>query len=738
MAAVDWQISVDDPSPERLGHYESLLSTANGRLGVRGATPWDHGARRPGTYLAGVFDALPGEVTELVNLPDWTWVRLFVDGREMRPRPAEDGGSRLQLDLRRGLFLATAHLRDDAGREAVLAVQRFVSLAQRDVACMQISVTPVNCRGRFLLETGCHLPAGERHLALKQVSEDDDGSGFLLLETIHGKRTIGIASKLTGGPEGELAMRWGADGWRERASWQGRDGQVMIFHRCLAFAHAPGGEDAADEVRRRARSAIRDSLRRGFDSCLASHVAAWEDVWARADVVIEGDPEAQLAVRMAVFHLAGAGPDDPAYSIAAKGLSGPGYRGHVFWDTEVFMLPFFTYVLPEIGRRLLAYRWLTLPGARAKAREQGFPGAMFAWESADTGEETCPSTYLNPETGETGRIWTGARELHITADVAWAVDRYVQVTGDRRLLEEFGAEIILACAQFWFARLERGEDDGLHLSGVIGPDEYHESVADNAYTNAMVRYVLTKAGELAGRLRRECPRSWEEIGRRLNLGGTESETWPDAARRIYLPAPGPDLVLEQFRGFFALGQPGPIKQPDVLMLRVTLPELLPPAMLKANWDYYEPRTDHGSSLSPSIHALIASELGLRDEAAAYFRRACRIDLQDSMGNGADGLHLANLGGIWQAVVHGFAGIQWRDGALQCDPRLPPGWRAIHCTICCRGSRFRVDVTRDHLEIAPITALAAPLPVRVGGRSFLLREPSGLKLPLDAVPPNPTK
>ena len=726
MSMADWLMKIDTPHPDKLGSYESLFSTANGRLGVRGTTPWEHATRQPGTYLAGIFDCPPGEVTELVNLPDWTWVRLYLDGREMRPPESQE--SSLQLDLRHGLFQAIVRLRDETGREARLAVERFVSPTERAAAFMRISVTPLDCQGWFVLATGFKYDPKDRRLVLRRAYTDSNEACGLLLETMHGKRLICLTSALTGTPEADLSVEGDSEGLTERASWLGFSDRSMIFGRHLAFVDASGGEEAAGELWRRARNYVADCARRGYEAGYAAHVQAGESIWAAVDVEIEGDAEAQLALRHAIYQLIGAGPDRPEYSIAAKGLSGPGYRGHVFWDTDVFMLPFFTYVQPGIGRNLLAYRRLTLDGARAKARAKGYPGAMFAWESADTGEETCPTSYTDPETGETGHIWCGERELHITADIVCALDRYVQVTGDAQLLRDFGAEIIFETARFWHARLEPGTDSRFHISAVIGPDEYHESVDDNVFTNAMARFALLKAGELARALCRTDLRFWEEISQRLGLGEEEPEAWLDAAGRVYLPEPGTGLVLEQFRGFFDLEQPV-IKQPDVLMLAVTLPGFLPPAVLKANWDYYEPLTDHGSSLSPAIHALVALELGLQNEAEVYFRRACRVDFHDSMGNGADGLHLANLGGIWQDVVHGFAGIAWRDGALICAPRLPADWREIRCTFHCRGSRLRLAVANDHVEITPLTALASPMPVRVAGRLFQLKEPLRLRLPL---------
>lgn len=726
MADADWLLAMDNPLPDRLNHYESLLTTANGRLGTRGTTPWEHGSRQPATYLAGIFDALPGEVPELVNLPDWTRVRLSVDGEEVAAGRWEMAASRLALDLGGGLFTARALWRDEDGREIMLEMERFLSRTERAAAFMCLHVTPRNFCGRIGIALGLHTR--NPHLRQVQCVRDHDGMAGLVLQTAQKLHWLGIAGRAwIPGRAADRAYMATGDGLDEVFTLCGNPGETITLLRCLVFlaARDPG---SPSEMWSLSRGALQQAASLGYEARRAAHIEAWRQTWSDADVRIDGDPEAQLAVRHAIFQLIGAGPDQPCYSIAAKGLSGPGYRGHVFWDTEFFMLPFFIYTFPGIAKDLLTYRHHTLDGARAKARVKGFPGAMFAWESTDTGEETCPTSYVNPETGETGYIWCGERELHITADIVHAIDQYVKITGDWRFLEDYGAEIICECARFWYARLEPGDDGLLHLSGVIGPDEYHEAVDDNAFTNAMVRRALTIGAELGRRLRKKTPAFWAGLRQRLALAEGDPEDWERAAGRIYLPAPGPGLLIEQFRGFYGLKSPIAIKQPDVLMLAVALPGLMPLATLRANWDYYEPLTDHGSSLSPAMHALVALELGLGAKALGYFRHACRIDLADGMGNTADGLHMANLGGIWQDVVLGFAGIVWRDEKLEINPRLPQSWRSIQCTLCCSGNRLRVTAANDRVEITPLNDLVDPLPVKVGGRLLQIQAPFSLELP----------
>ena len=434
--------------------------------------------------------------------------------------------------------------------------------------------------------------------------------------------------------------------------------------------------------------------------------------------------------------MSAANPDDEHVSIGARALTGDAYLGHVFWDTEIFLLPFYTFTWPAAARALLMYRFHTLPAARAKAARLGYRGALYAWESADTGEEATPPYVIRPD-GEVIRIRCGTDEQHISADIAYAVWQYWQVTRDVRFLLDAGAEILLETARFWASRAALEEDGRYHIRGVIGPDEYHEGVDDNAYTNGMARWNIERGLEVAALLERRWPERWATLRERLDLTAAELARWRDVEDRLvtgYDPATG---LFEQFAGFFALAPVdltaftprtapmdvllGPertrrsqvIKQADVVMLLALLWDRFPSAVRDANFRYYEPRTGHGSSLSPAIHALVAARLGDIDLANRYFQQAAAIDLDDTMGNAASGIHIATLGGLWQAAVLGFAGLRLEPDGLRFEPHLPDHWQSLRCAARWRGRAVRVEIQRDPLTIRATLERGRPLTLYLG-------------------------
>jgi kojibiose phosphorylase len=463
-----------------------------------------------------------------------------------------------------------------------------------------------------------------------------------------------------------------------------------------------------------AHDALTRAEARGAAELRARHRRAWRERWRDADVVVEGDGLAQRDLRFALYHLIIAGdPESDRASIGARALSGPGYRGHVFWDTEIFVLPFLIWTHPQTARALLAYRHRTLPAARAKAAALGYEGALYAWESADTGEETTPEFVWLPD-GTRLSILTGVQEHHIAADVAWAVLQYWQVTGDDAFVEDMGAEIVTDTARFWASRATLGGDGRHHVCEVIGPDEYHEGVDDNAYTNLMARWNLRAADALCDR--------FPETAARLGVAPAERERWRTVAAGLVDMFDPVSRLYEQFDGFFDLENirsvdlaPRPftgemvvgvdrlrrtqvVKQADVLMLGVLLPDEVDSDVQGVNYRHYEPRTSHGSSLSPAIHALVAARVGDLDDALAYFHLAGGVDLDNRMGNAADGVHIATMGGLWQAAVFGFGGVRADGDALRIDPRLPPAWPALQFPVRWRGTRVSVAVRLDTVEL----------------------------------------
>lgn len=471
-------------------------------------------------------------------------------------------------------------------------------------------------------------------------------------------------------------------------------------------------------TRAEASEQIRELNGAGFDALLADHREAWARKWGDALISIEGDAPSQLAARFAVFHLLSAAKGAEEAAVGARGLTGDAYAGHVFWDADVFVLPALSAIAPEAARAMLEYRLRRLPAARRAARRLRRAGARFPWESATSGEEVCP-TKVRGAHGEVIPIRTGTHEEHIVADVAWATARYASWTGDGILSGE-GASLVTDTARYWASRI-RVDHQGIgHIYGVMGPDEYHEVVDDNTFTNVMARWNLRRGASLVER-----------------SGATEeTSSWRSLADALVDGYDETTEIYEQFAGYFGLepllidqfARPpvaidvvlGPkrtsksqlIKQADVLMAHHLIPEEMHAASLRPCLNFYEPRTAHGSSLSPAISATLFARAGDPERAVELFDVAARLDLDDLTRTTASGVHLATMGGLWQALAHGFLGLGVDGDALLLDPHLPQRWRSLSLRMRFRGRSIEVRAEHERVVVssnAPVALIVRGCP-----------------------------
>ena len=707
---------------------EARLAIGNGAVGMRAALEQPFLASRPGAFIAGLFDTSEREpcIPTLVAAPDWLRLRLTVDGEPVALDEGETLAYWRALDMRRGVLLGDWRQRTIGGRVVRVRKLRFASLANRALV-VQFAQIEVDQPTTLAVAADIQTTPGLLDLP--------SAPGLQLWSTRTGSARIALASVGELQPRNDAAT---SSALRPQSwSWSAVASERRTLVRLAAFALGDAGEPHPSE---RAHSALRRARREGPQRIAASHVAAWDKRWADSDVEVNGDAGAQRALRFAVYHLiSAANPQDERVSIGARGLTGEGYLGHVFWDTEIFMLPFYTLTWPAAARAILMYRFHTRPAARAKAARLGYRGALFAWESADTGEEATPPWALSRE-GRVVPILCGTQEQHISADVAYAVWQYWQATRDVRFLLNAGAEILLDAARFWSSRARPEDDGAYHIRGVIGPDEYHESVDDNAYTNRLAAWNLDHGLLVASLLRARWPVRWAELTRKLRLEQSELEQWGDVSLRLatgFDPASG---LFEQFDGFFGLedvglstyaGRRAPldvvlgpektrrsqvIKQADVLMLPALLPEEFDQHVLDANFRYYEPRCGHGSSLSPALHALLAARLNNMEVATRYFQQAASIDLDDGRGDTSHGVHMGALGGLWQAAVFGFGGLCLGEHDVRLDPHLPPGWQSLAFRIRWRGRSLRFEARREPSEVSIWLEHGRPLNITVWSHS----------------------
>ncbi|MEO6351051.1 MAG: hypothetical protein ABIP53_10410, partial [Candidatus Limnocylindrales bacterium] len=642
-----WLVEETGFDPSRQRSQETVFSVGNGRFATRGSLDEGYRVDRPATLAHGVFAPHPLAHSELANLPDWTALDVHVDGERFSLETGTILRHYRALDLRRGLLHREVEWRSPAGRTIELAFERFLSLAQPDLGATRVHVTAVDFDGSVEVHARLNARPETDGLAHTQCDSQVIADGIAAIGIgIRGRETtMGIAMRLDVRDADVDTQVWDA---REQpvlvARWEARSGHSATFEKTAALVTSRESKAPVDDaIGRLGALGTRD-----FDSLLAESDAEWQREWAIADIVIEGDAEAQLATRFSLFQLLICAPrNDDDVSIGAKGLTGFGYRGHVFWDTDTFLQPFFVHVRPDIARNLLSYRYHRLDGARRKAAGNNAQGAQFPWESAETGDEVTP-TWLPDATGrDLIRVWTGDIAIHISAMVAHATMNYWRSTNDDAWMLERGAEMVIDSARFWASRAEWNKADGRYVfTNVIGPDEYHEHVDNNAYTNYFAAWHLRAAVELGEWLAQtDATRARELLGDTDKAAATLTE-FRRVADLIYLGARRDDGVVEQFEGYFKLryvdlsthtervdsmqtllGMKGVvetqiIKQPDVLMLAALLPDTFTHEELGANYDYYDPRTDHsyGSSLGPGIQALLAARLGRVGEAYEHFLR----------------------------------------------------------------------------------------------------------------------
>ena len=727
-----WTLSEQGDDPLRESNRESRFAISNGFLGVRGARSINRPPRAgvpPHTYVAGLFDTFQteGAVPGLIPVADWLTLRILVNGKLLARDPTRASSKTLTLQMRRGVMLTDwGGSANSANTGMRLRALRLVSLSERALGLQLIKLEMGDQAVDIVLEASVE-PAnlglvGER-------LEQDMG----VWRTEHTERSVALAAVATLSIDGRDVAPTEVGPLRWRWRWTSHRGQVACLSRLVAVKRS---DTKADDPRPAARVALDAARRIGWSGVLTAHEGAWAGRWACGGVEVQGDPIAQRALRFALYHLNGAvNPADDHVSIGARALTGDDYRGHVFWDTEIFLLPFYTFTWPAAARALLMYRFHTLPGARAKAARMGWRGALYAWESTDTGDETTPEHVIGPDR-KVVDVLCGRQEQHISADVAYAVWQYWLASGDEGFLIAAGGEILLETGRFWASRAQTEADGRAHIRGVIGPDEYHETIDDNAFTNVMARWNIRRALDVAALVAERWPEEWTRLSANLALVDSELDQWRNAADTMADGLDPKTGLFEQFAGYFALedvdlaayaGRSVPldvvlgrertrrtqvVKQADVVALLALLPEEFPPAAA-ANFAYYEPRCGHGSSLSCAMHGLAAARLGQSETALAYFHKAGAIDLSDTHAAVTGGVHIAALGGLWQMAVFGLAGLSLLGDGIALDPRLPASWTSLSFACQWRGRslKVRIDQTRTVVEVA----MAAGLPMTVAVR-----------------------
>ncbi|MBN2057181.1 MAG: glycoside hydrolase family 65 protein [Candidatus Saganbacteria bacterium] len=744
LSADEWLIEEKEFHPHKQAAYESLFVLGNGYLGMRGALEENpHGSYR-GMYIAGIFDKSESYIRQIVKAPVWNDFSIWHEGRKFSVDNCRVLSHKRVLDLRQGILHRVTRLKSRDNKIIRFETKRVVFAHQVRAGLMCVSVTPENFSGRLKVISGLngdvtnhgYFPEERiKHLNVVAMKRDEDRI-YLEMESRDDKVRIAMAADTVYLGQGLSVIkvnRMYGEKFAQELTFEAKRGRRYDFAKWVTiFTSREGYERQLESA---ATDLLRDMMYEGIDHNLRKHIQERDALWQTADIQIRGDREAQKGIRFNIYQLLAVKPHhDPTVSIAAKFLTGEGYKGHVFWDTEVFMLPFYVFNFPEDARNLLMYRYYTLDGALDNARKMGYQGAKFAWESADTGHETTPDFGLRAD-GSAVKIFTGDEEHHIVSDVVHGIYKYMRATNDLDFLYKYGAEVVLQSARFWLSRVEQRRDR-YEVRKVIGPDEFHEHVDNNAFTNYLVMWHLEYAVSVYKQMKGKAPQKLKALMSKIKLKAEEIEKMAKVSKLIFLPYDQRTELIEQFEGYFTLenhtirkmdksGMPAfprgvdeealdrtqLIKQADVVLLLYLFPDRFSPELKRKNYTYYEARTMHKSSLSPCIYAITGLDVGDHRRAYDYFMKTSYIDLMDINKNAADGIHGAATGGAWMTVVHGFAGMRIRRNDLCFDPWLPKRWQELNYTCYWQGSCIGVRLSHRSITLKLLKGKAVSVKVQ---------------------------
>jgi nigerose phosphorylase len=740
-----WVIRETEYLPEQETSRATVFALANGYMGLRGA-PEELPASLPGAkgcYVNGIYDTPRGKLTEreILNIPDWTALTLRVNGESFFLHVSEH---RRDLDMRRGVM--RRHLRAEVGDvQVTLEAQRFLSMAKIHLGVIRWRLT-MDREAEVEISTGIDADVNNRwaqHFKDCSFHAHDDAV-YAEVDTFDPGYRIRVAARTR------------IDGV-EVGSWQHAFGSSSVHsvYGCAATPQQPvtitkwaavrDSRFSEGPLRALCHQDLANAEEAGYDALLDQHCQRWAELWDACEVTVEGDQEAQMGIRFAQFHLLAPAPyHSDRVSIPARGLQGQDYYGSVFWDCDMFVLPMFAHTLPDIAKNILRYRYHTLDGARRKAAGLGYGGAYYAWQSQETGDEQCDLyVFTHPATGEPIRSYFADEQIHISADIVYAAWQYYQATGNSAFWADGGAEIAVETARFYVSRADYDKQaDRYYLLSVLGPDEYHERVDNNAYTNYMARESVRIALDVLSLLQ----------DRHL-VSESELAEWRAFLDKLHLPAPDPATgLIQQFDGYFELkeepvpqtrkrlshpglhygGHLGPfqetqnIKQADVVMLLYVLRDRFDAETKRRNWQYYEPRTAHDSSLSPMAYSLVAADIGMMEWAHKYFLHTSHIDLRSYGPHWNLGIHAASLGGAWLAIAHGFCRVRLGlDGLHLSDwPQLPKQWQRVVMKLTWHGRRLVLET--DGRSVGFHSLSPDPIPVRLPGEDVELRPGASLR------------
>ena len=775
----EWRLVEKRFSLDDVGVTETLFALGNGYLGLRGNHPEGRHAHEHGTFINGFHEIFPirhaeqaygfAEVGQtIINAPDAKVMRVSVDDEPLSFDVADVREYERVLDMRTGILTRRVRWMTPSGKDVVIEFDRMVSFEEKHLAIMRVTVTVLNADAPVTISCqlinrqdgedvyGGTAPGGakagfdprkaekisERVLQPQEYWQDGGRSALSYRVSASGMTLALVADHLIEtGNEYSARTSIEPDIAKNVFRVQAKAGVPVTVTKLVSY-HTSRGVPARELVDRGRRTLDRveaEGVQAQYDRQAAWMAAFWE----RSDVVIGGHPDLQQATRWCLFQLAQAAARADGQGVPAKGVSGSGYSGHYFWDTEIYVLPFLIYSTPLWARNALRMRYLMLPAARKRAGQLNEAGALFPWRTIN-GEEA--SAYYA----------AGTAQYHINADVSFALGKYVRATGDDEFLYREGVDIAVETARLWstlgFWRFnEDGAPEVFHIHGVTGPDEYTTVVNDNLFTNVMARYNLRFAARVVTEMAERAPEEYALMAERLGLGAEEAEGWDAAAEAMHIPYseglgihPQDAVFLE--REVWDLESTPPeqrplllhfhplviyryqvLKQADVVLALYLQGNHFTDEEKLADFEYYDPLTTGDSTLSAVVQAILAAEVGYQDLALEYFSQSIFVDLGDLHHHAADGVHVASAGGVWTALVAGFGGMRDHWGELSFDPRLPADWPSLSFRLRWHGAALHVTVTADALTIDASGGDDVEFSVR--GRDHVVKRDSSITVPL---------
>lgn len=772
----EWELVESRPGAE-LGFLETIFATANGYLGMRGTPEEGRDVASHGTFLNGFHETWPIKHAEnafgfaktgqtIVNAPDSTVIKLYVDDEPLNVSTSDLLEYKRWIDFREGVLRRDLLWRTPSGAHVRVRSSRMVSFTDRHLALMSLEVemvkgsAPIAISSQIINRQDLDLDAAttperpgtasNKHDPRQTTSfdtrvlvpEDNHASGDRVLmgyRTAHSGLGIGVAADHAVETEIDFQSLVKIDDDMGRFIMRGElpEGEKFLVKKAVAYHYSAGVpvRELQDRCRR--------TLDRVHKHKLEHYHNAQRDFltrfWERSDIRIEGQPAVQQASRWCIYQLAQAAARADQAGVPAKGMTGSGYEGHYFWDTDIYVVPFLTFTSPEWARNALRFRVNLLDSARERARELNQRGALFPWRTIN-GDEA--SAYYA----------AGTAQYHIDADIAWAFSTYNDITGDTSFLDLQGAEVLAETARMW-ADLGFWRTNGeqtFHIHGVTGPDEYTTVVNNNLFTNIMAKYNLERAARTLIDLRERLPEAYRALVQKISLDEREIDEWKACAEGMYIEFdetmgihPQDDRFLDRevwdikatpADRFPLLLNYHPlviyrfqvIKQADVVLATYLRGAEFTNEHKKANFEYYDPITTGDSTLSAVVQSIMAAEVGHQDLALDYFLTGLYVDLADLHKNTKDGVHIASAGGVWNGLVAGFGGMRFNGGEISFDPRLPEEWPALEFPLTVRGSRFTVRITKDHIDFT--LEEGDELEVSVRGETVRITS-SGVSVPL---------